>query len=228
MFVFLLSGEASGGGSGSGGFLEAFKENPLFLSINLATLAICVAVIAERFLFQVSKYKVNSKEFFASVKKLVVAGNLDRAVKLCDAGDYPTLQLVKAGLTNASKGPDEIDAAMSEKMGEIKPAVEKRIGALWSLANIATLVGLLGTVYGLIHTFGAVAAPGLSAADRQRILANGIAEAMYNTAMGLFIAVTCMVAHLLLHAKAKNIQHDLDTTQERVFNLLTLGSRGNG
>lgn len=74
MFVFLLSGEASGGGSGSGGFLEAFKENPLFLSINLATLAICVAVIAERFLFQVSKYKVNSKEFFASVKKLVVAG----------------------------------------------------------------------------------------------------------------------------------------------------------
>ena len=59
---------------------------------------------------------------------------------------------------------------------------------LWTLANIATLVGLLGTVLGLIHTFGAVSAPGLSAADRQRILANGIAEAMYNTAMGLGIA----------------------------------------
>ena len=96
---------------------------------------------------------------------------------------------MKAGLTHANKGPDEIDAAMSEKIGELKPAVEKRIGSLWSLANIATLVGLLGTVLGLIHTFGAVAAQGLSQADKQRVLANGIAEAMYNTAFGLGIAV---------------------------------------
>jgi len=135
---------------------------------------------------------------------------------------------VKAGLTHANKGPDEIDAAMSEKIGELKPAVEKRIGSLWSLANIATLVGLLGTVLGLIHTFGAVSAPGLSAADRQRILANGIAEAMYNTAMGLGIAVICMIAHLVLHQRAKNIAHDLDATQERVFNLLTIQTRPGG
>ena len=117
---------------------------------------------------------------------------------------------------------------MSEKIGELKPAVEKRVGSLWSLANIATLVGLLGTVLGLIHTFGAVAAQGLSQADKQRILANGIAEAMYNTAFGLGIAVTCMVAHLILHQRAKNIQHDLDATQERVFNLLTIQTRPGG
>jgi biopolymer transport protein ExbB len=234
MFVALLSGlgsaapAASGGGSGSGGLMEAFKENPTFLSLNLVVSAIVIAVVVERAAFQLGKYRVNSKEFFAQIKKLVTAGNIDRAIKLCDAGDYPTLQLVKAGLTHANKGPDEIDAAMSEKMGELKPAVEKRIGALWSLANIATLIGLLGTVIGLIHTFGAVAAPGLSAADRQRILANGIAEAMYNTAMGLGIAVTCMIAHLILHQRSKNIQHDLDATQERVFNLLTIQTRPGG
>ena len=132
---------------------------------------------------------------------------------------------MKAGLTHANKGPDEIDAAMSEKIGELKPAVEKRIGSLWSLANIATLIGLLGTVFGLIHTFGAVAAPGLSAADKAAHLRSGIAEAMYNTAFGLGIAVTCMIAHLILHQRAKNIQHDLDATQERVFNLLTIQTR---
>jgi biopolymer transport protein ExbB/TolQ len=233
MFVALLSSlgsaapaaAASGGESGSGGFMTAFKENPTFLSINLVVSAIVIALIVERAAFQLGKYRVNSKEFFAQIKKLVTAGNIDRAIKLCDAGDYPTLQLVKAGLTHANKGPDEIDAAMSEKLGELKPAVEKRIGSLWSLANIATLVGLLGTVLGLIHTFGAVSAPGLSAADRQRILANGIAEAMYNTAMGLGIAVVCMVAHLILHQRSKNIQHDLDATQERVFNLLTIQTR---
>src|SRR6187551_2943147 len=233
MFVALLSSlssaappaAAGGAGGGGGGFMEAFKENPTFLSINLVVSALVIALIVERTAFQLGKYRVNSKEFFAQIKKLVTAGNIDRAIKLCDAGDYPTLQLVKAGLTHANKGPDEIDAAMSEKIGELKPAVDKRIGSLWSLANIATLVGLLGTVLGLIHTFGAVSAPGLSAADRQRILANGIAEAMYNTAMGLGIAVICMIAHLILHQRAKTIQHDLDATQERVFNLLTLQTK---
>ena len=227
MFVVLLEGAqaAAAESSGSSGLMEAFKTNPTFLSINIVVSAIVVAIIVERSAFQLGKYRVNSKEFFAQIKKLVTAGNIDRAIKLCDAGDYPTLQLVKAGLTHANKGPDEIDAAMSEKIGELKPAVEKRVGSLWSLANIATLVGLLGTVYGLIHTFGAVAAQGLSASDKQRILASGIAEAMYNTAFGLGIAVLCMVAHLVLHQRAKNIVHDLEATQERVFNLLTIQTR---
>jgi biopolymer transport protein ExbB/TolQ len=207
------------------GLMDAFKENPIFLSMNLVVSAIVIAMIVERTAFQLTRYRVNSKEFFAQVKKLVTAGNIDRAIKLCEAGDYPTLQLVKAGLTHANKGPDEIDAAMSEKIGELKPAVEKRIGSLWSLANIATLIGHLGTVAGLIHPFAAVGAPGLTAADRQRILAAGIAEAMYNTAFGLGIAVTCMIAHLILHQRSKNIQHDLDATQERVFNLLTIQTR---
>lgn len=224
MFVVLLS-EGKAAASGSGSLMEAFKENPVFLSFNLVVSAIVLAVVVERAVFQLGKYRVNSKEFFAQIKKLVTAGNIDRAIKLCDAGDFPTLQLVKAGLTSASKGPDEIDAAMSEKISDLKPAVEKRIGSLWSLANIATLIGLLGTVVGLIHTFAAVADPNLSAADRQRVLANGIAEAMYNTALGLGIAVSCMIAHLILHQRAKNITHDLEATQERVFNLLTIQTR---
>ncbi|MBX3262058.1 MAG: MotA/TolQ/ExbB proton channel family protein [Labilithrix sp.] len=235
MFVALLSSlgdgapaAAAGGGSSEIGFMAAFKENPTFLSINLFVCALVIALIVERAAFQLGKYRVNSREFFAQIKKLVTAGNIDRAIKLCDAGDYPTLHLVKAGLTHANKGPDEIDAAMSEKIGELKPAVEKRVGSLWSLANIATLVGLLGTVIGLINTFAAIAAPGLSAADRQRLLANGIAEAMYNTALGLGIAVLCMVSHLILHQRAKTIQHDLDATQERVFNLLTIQTRPGG
>ena len=224
MFVFLLSGAPAGGGQ-SGGFMEAFKENPYFIVANIITSAIVIAMVAERTIFQMTKYSVNSKEFFAQVKKLVTGGNVDRAIKLCEAGDYPVLQLVKAGLMNANKGADEIDAAMSEKIGELKPQIEKRIGTLWSLANIATLIGLLGTVFGLIHTFAKVSDASLSAADRQRALANGIAEAMYNTALGLGIAVACMIFHLVLHARAKNFQHDLEGTQERVFNLLTIGSR---
>ena len=223
MFVSLLSGAPASGGNS--GLMGAFKENPTFLSINLVVSAVVIAVIIERAAFQLGKYRVNSKEFFAQIKKLVTAGNIDRAIKLCDAGDYPTLQLVKAGLTHANKGPDEIDASLSEKLADLKPAAEKRIAALWSLANIATLIGLLGTVSGLIATFAAVGRPGLSPADKQRILSLGIAEAMYNTALGLGIAVFCMITHVLLHTRAKSIQHDLEGIVERTFNLLTITNK---
>ncbi|MCZ2111775.1 MAG: MotA/TolQ/ExbB proton channel family protein, partial [Dehalococcoidia bacterium] len=185
----LLLAAAEGASSGDISFLAAMKANPVFLTGNLITSAVVLTLVVERSIFLLTKYRVNSKEFFAQIKKLVSAGNIDRAIKLCEASDFPILQLVKAGLTHANKGADEIDAALSEKLSELKPAAEKRIAALWSLANIATLIGLLGTVSGLIATFAAVGKPGLSAADKQRILSLGIAEAMYNTALGLGIAV---------------------------------------
>ena len=221
MQLLLLAAESSG----SSQLVEAFKHNPTFMVLNLICSAVVLTVVIERFAFQLTRYRVNSKEFFAQVKKLVQAGNIDRAIKLCEASDYPVLQLVKAGLTHANKGPDEIDAALSERLSELKPEAEKRVGALWSLANIATLIGLLGTVSGLIATFRAISGAGLSSADKQRLLSNGIAEAMYNTALGLGIAVFCMVTHIMLHTRAKAIQHDLEATMERTFNLLTIGQR---
>lgn len=219
---------AAEGGGDAGGLAGFFKHGGIFMYFNLLISAVVVALIIERTVFQLTKYRVNSKEFFAQVRKLVNANNLDRAIKLCEAGNggYPTLQLVKSGLTVANRGPDEIDAAMSEKLAEIKPGVEKGIGSLWSLANIATLIGLLGTVSGLIATFAAVSSGNISAAERQTRLAAGISEAMGNTAFGLGIAVTCMIAHLILHNNAKKIVHDLEATQERVFNLLAIQQRG--
>lgn len=226
MQLLLLAAQEASGGASEGQLVEAFKHNPTFMVLNLCASAVVLTIVVERFTFQVTRYRVNSKEFFAQIKKLVTAGNIDRAIKLCEASDYPILQLVKSGLTHSNKGPDEIDAALSEKLSELKPQAEKRVGALWSLANISTLIGLLGTVSGLIATFGAISAAGLSAADKQRMLSNGIAEAMYNTALGLGIAVFCMITHIVLHTRAKAIQHDLESTMEKTFNLLTIQQRG--
>lgn len=222
MNLLLLAAQGAGGSSQ---LVEAFKHNPTFMVMNLCCSAIVLTIVIERFYFQTNRYRVNSDEFFAQVKKLVSSGQIDRALKLCEAGDYPILQLVRAGLVKANQGPDEIDASLSEKLSELKPEAEKRVGALWSLANIATLIGLLGTVSGLISTFAAIAAPGLSQADKQAMLSNGIAEAMYNTALGLGIAVFCMITHIILHTRAKAIQHDLESVMERTFNLLTLQRR---
>lgn len=218
MQVLLFAAQAEGAGS----LVEAFKHNPTFMVLNLICSAVVLTIVIERFHFQFSRYKVNSKEFLAQIRKLVNAGHIDRAIKLCESSDFPVLQLVRAGLTHSNKGEDEIDAALSEKLSELKPQAEKRVGALWSLANIATLIGLLGTVSGLIQTFASIGAPGLSQARKQAMLSNGIAEAMYNTSLGLGIAVFCMITHVILHTRVKTIQHDLDAVMEKTFNLLTM------
>ncbi len=223
MHQFLML--AAEGGASETGMLAAIKHNPTFILCNVVVSVVVITIVIERFAFQMGKYRVNSKEFFAQIKKLVVNGNIDRAIKLCDASDYPVLGLVKSGLTHANKGADEIDAALSEKLAELKPAVEARIAALWSLANIATLIGLVGTVFGLITAFAAIGGSNLSQAEKQQLLTGGIAEAMYNTFFGLTIAVICMIFHVILHSKAKAIAHDLEATSERVFNLLTITSK---
>ena len=107
-------------------------------------------------------------------------------------------------------------------MTDTLPEVKTRIGALWSLANITTLVGLLGTITGLIRTFGAIG--DANAADRQKKLSDGISEAMYNTAFGLSIALICMIGHLLLSAAMKKVVSDLEAFSLRFENLLAEGA----
>src|ERR1041384_3202640 len=125
--LLLAAQEASGGGEGQ--LVEAFKHNPTFMVLNFVASAVVLTIVVERFAFQVTRYRVNSKEFFAQIKKLVTAGNIDRAIKLCEASDYPILQLVKSGLTHSNKGADEIDAALSETLTEVEPPPAKRATA---------------------------------------------------------------------------------------------------
>jgi biopolymer transport protein ExbB len=129
---------------------HALMEGAPFSFINIAVLALVLAIVAERFVFILSKYRVNATEFMAQVRKLVQAGNIDRAIKLCEAAPLPLLQVIKAGLTQVNRGEDAVIANMEEKLAEVLPALEKRIASLWTFANLATLIGLLGTIRGLI------------------------------------------------------------------------------
>jgi biopolymer transport protein ExbB/TolQ len=197
---------------------QALKDGAPFSFFNVGVLAIVVAIVLERFIYILTKYRVNSREFMAQIRKLVQAGNIDRAIKLCEAEPFPLLQVVKAGLTQVNRGDEAVIASMEERWAELHPELEKRIGALWTLANIATLIGLLGTISGLIRSFGALghAAP----AQRSALLAQGISEAMWNTALGLGIAVFCMVFHLILHSLAKKIKQDMELSTMKLENLL--------
>ena len=196
----------------------ALRDGAPFSFINVAVLAIVLAIIAERFVYILTKYRVNSREFMAQIRKLVQAGNVDRAIKLCEAAPLPLLQVVKAGLTQVNRGDDAVIASMEERWAELHPELEKRIGALWTMANLATLIGLLGTISGLIRSFHAVAYA--EPAQRSQLLSAGISEAMWNTALGLGIAVICMFFHLILHGQAKKIKQDMELSTMKLENLL--------
>jgi biopolymer transport protein ExbB/TolQ len=200
---------------------DVFQKGGPFFIVNTFFLAVVIGLIVERAIYFLGRGHLNAKAFLEQLRKLLSANNVDRAKKLCDATTAPVARVAKAGLNRLHRGEAAVAQAMEETMTDTLPEVKTRIGALWSLANIVTLVGLLGTITGLIHTFRSIG--DANPADRQKQLADGISEAMYNTAFGLSIALICMVAHLLLSGAMKKVIADLEAFSLRFENLLADG-----
>jgi biopolymer transport protein ExbB/TolQ len=205
---------------------EFFEQGGFFMYVNLICSTITIAIIVERTIFFLGKGSVNAKAFLEQIRKLVAANNVDRAIKLCSATDAPVARVAKAGLTRLPKGEASMTTAIEETLVDVTPDLKKRIPALWSLANIATLIGLLGTITGLIGAFAAVSKA--AAADRSTILSGRIAEAMNNTWLGLAIAATCMIAHVFLNSASKKQQHELEAFAMKLENLLVESQAGAG
>ena len=205
---------------------ELFDKGGVFFIVNTFFLAIVIGLIVERAIYFLGRGHLNAKAFLEQLRKLLSANNVDRAKKLCDATTAPVARVAKAGLNRLHRGEAAVAQAMEETMTDTIPEVKTRVGALWSLANIVTLVGLLGTITGLISTFAALG--DANPADAKKKLSDGISEAMYNTAFGLSIALVCMVAHLVLSAAMKKVISDLEAFSLRFENLLAEGAAGAG
>lgn len=204
---------------------EFFQQGGPVMFVNLAVSAVAVAIIIERFAVLAFKLNLNAGPFMDQIQKLVLSGNVDKAVKLCGAAPNAALsRVVRAGLTRAAKGEQEVARALEEAVLEVTPAISKRIASLWSLANIATLVGLVGTIWGLIQTFASLGAA--SPEMKQVMLSNGISEAMNNTALGLTIAVVCIIFHLALSSKSKTMVEEVEYNALKLENLLARRAAG--
>jgi biopolymer transport protein ExbB/TolQ len=200
---------------------DVFQKGGPFFIVNTFFLAIVLGLIVERAIYFLGRGHLNAKAFLEQLKRLLAANNVDRAKKLCDATTAPVARVAKAGLNRLHRGEAAVAQAMEETMTDTLPEVKTRIGALWSMANITTLTGLLGTITGLIATFNAISSE--NPAERQEKLSQGIAEAMYNTAYGISIALICMIGHLLLSAQMKKVISDLEAFSLRFENLLADG-----
>jgi len=206
------------------GLAQAFQDGGVFMYIILLVSVVGVGMIIERFIFLFFKYNINASAFMAQIQKLVMANNIDRAIKLCNAAPSAALpKVIKAGLTRANKGELEISNSIEEATLEVIPMIQKRTPQLQAIANIATLLGLLGTIWGLIQAFAALdqAAP----EQRAAYLANGISIAMNTTAFGLIVAIPCMVAHIFLSTVTKKIIDEIDQYSVKLENLLVSRQR---
>ena len=193
----------------------------LFMWAILITGMFSLSIIIERFIYLTAKSGFRTEGFIREVLSLIQKDDVPSAIKVCQRGKRMTLgQVIKAGLDEANTGAERIRNSIDEAMLKSIPLLEKRTGYLAVIGNVATLLGLLGTVYGLIMSFAAVGRPGIDAAQKSELLASGIATAMNSTFCGLTVAISSIMVYAFLKSKTQKIIDELDEYSIRVLNAL--------
>lgn len=208
-------------------FLKLFHAfNPasdayLFMWAILITGVFSLAIMIERFVYLTRKQGFKSDLFIKNILEFVKKDDIASGIKLCQKGSGMAMgSVIKAGLEESAAGADRIRNAIDESLLKTIPQLEKRTGYLAVIGNVSTLLGLLGTVYGLIMSFAAVGRPGIDAAQKSELLASGIATAMNATFSGLSIAIISIIVYAFLKSKTQKIVDELDEHSLRLVNAL--------
>lgn len=201
------------------GAYEHFKEGGWGMWPILFWSIVTIGIIVERALFLFGS-SINKDVFLATMQKCILAGDVGKAVKMCSAANAPLARIVQAGLVKVNRPDEEVQAAMDEAALRELPKVGARTAYLALLANLAMLSGLLGTVTGLIKSFGAVAGGSIDPSQKATILASGISEAMNCTAFGLGVAIVGLIGFALLNGKTQGIEDDINEASVQILNLV--------
>ncbi|MFK7872161.1 MAG: MotA/TolQ/ExbB proton channel family protein [Oligoflexales bacterium] len=176
-------------------------------------------IIVERAVRFWSYDLMNSSGFMAAVQKMVMNNSIENAIRLCKKAKPKLVPFILSeGLKRANDTPEEIEYAMETATLSALPKVNRFVASLGTAANIATLLGLLGTIFGLIKSFGAAASAG--GVEKQRVLAEGISEALTATSFGLGTALFCIFVHGLLTIKQQAIVADIHQNVAKLTDLL--------
>ena len=200
------------------GFLQSIGPSAFLWPVGILGI-IALAIALERFFFLRFRATVATDDFLAEVQKLVLSGTIDPAIRLClGQPQAPVANAIRAALLHADAPRDDLVLAVEQAAADAVPKVQLRIGYLATVANVATLLGLLGTIVGLMQSFDAVSHA--EPAQRQALLAGGIALAMRTTAGGIAVAIPCLLAYSYLAQRANAILDDVDRAGMRLVMLL--------
>ena len=182
--------------------------------------AVGLALALERGVALYVRYGMNVDKFVTEIRGHVFNRHPEQALVLCNKLKHkPFANAFKTVIERSDQGDDFIYQAQEIALSETIPKYSKRLAILSMIANVATLLGLLGTIQGLILSFSAVAKADPS--QKQQLLANGISVAMYTTALGLCVAIPCMVLHTFLNSRQNQLIESLTEGTTKLVEWLT-------
>ncbi len=202
-----------------------FGQGGPFMYPILFVFALGLAIAIERYSY-LSLAGAKNRALWKKVVPLLKAGNFKQASDLTSKSKAAIGTVMSYGLyrIGSAKRRDDIEKAMDESLMEVLPRLEKRTHYLATLANIATLLGLLGTILGLIAAFTAVS--NANPAEKADMLSASISVAMNTTAFGLMVAIPLLLIHSILQTKTNQIVDSLEMASVKFLNAIT--ERGNG
>jgi biopolymer transport protein ExbB len=198
--------------------LDYYRSGGMVMHFILIVGVIGLAIFLERFYTIVIRSKINGRAFIERIIQLVRAGKVEDAIKLCTQSNAVLPDMGLLILRSRSRDEADLQNVADAAALSVLPRLTRRLHYLPMLANVSTLLGLLGTIFGLREAFNSVTLA--AAAERSAALASGIAIALNATGFGLLVAVPLSVAHAYLVSQAETIIEQVDEFSVRLINAL--------
>jgi biopolymer transport protein ExbB len=199
--------------------VKFFQDSGIMIYPSILVLALGLSIAIERFIY-ISRARSTNRKMWDDILPMLQAGKFQQVFSITAKSDTAIGMIVNNGLgrVKSARNREDIDAAMEEGMMEIVPRLEKRTHYLATFANVVTLLGLLGTIIGLIKAFTAVAQ--VNPAEKAELLSASISIAMNNTAFGLMVAIPFLLIHAFLQARTAEIVDSLEAAKISFLNLV--------
>lgn len=205
-------------------FIKFFQTGGVFMYPILFVFAFGIAIAIERYL-KLTLVRNANRGMWDKLHPVLAKGDFDTARKMTEENKSTISQLLNTGLElqGAVRRRDDIEIAMEETMMEIIPQLEKRTQYVSLFSNIATLLGLLGTIMGLIEAFTAVA--NANPAEKADLLSASISVAMNTTAFGLMAGIPLLIIYVVLTSKTGEIVDSLEMASVKTLSIITKMAR---
>ena len=197
--------------------VKFFQDSGVFIIPSIFVLALGLSIATERFIY-LSRSRSTNRKMWNDLRPLLNSGKFQQVLAITERSETAIAKILSHGIgrLKSARRREDIDAAMEEGMMEVVPRLEKRTHYIATFANVVTLLGLLGTIIGLIQAFTAVAH--VNPSEKAELLSASISIAMNNTAFGLMIAIPFLLIHAFLQARTSEIVDSLEAAKVSFLN----------
>ncbi len=195
------------------------KGGPVMYPIALCSI-IALAIIMERF-YHLYRARINTDEFLKKITLLLKKGSIKEAIEVCENTPGPVAHILKAGILKHDKTKQEIKETIEEAGSQETPRMEKNLGILATIAHISPLLGLLGTVTGMVRCFRTIEIQSIAGSPvNPGMLAAGIWEALTTTVAGLVVAIPTLVTYNYLVALVDRMVLDMERSSVELIRVV--------